>query len=424
MAPCKNRACQMNWAALQDRPGFPKTEPFPIKSLYVHIPFCAGRCSYCDFFSISAQDRPQFFSSEHELAYVEAVLEQARLWTEALKAGPFATIYVGGGTPSVLRERALERLVKGLESYATNSCEWTIEANPESVDRPLLDMLAESKVTRISLGVQTLSHEAWPVLRRVGSVEDSKRAIELVRECPFELSVDLLLGIPMPRARAETDEGILIESLAYLAEKVSHISLYDLTLEEGTALQRQVACGALILPPADEMAEARDAANALLSEHGFRRYEVSNYARPGHECRHNEAYWNMEPYLGLGSGAVSTIQYPDAERPSLLGAMIRITGEKDIEQYVAAPAELPTPVEYIDRKTGLFEFLMMGFRTARGVDTRRIASLFGIDVAQVIPNSLARWSQEIIRSEHSIALRPRSFDILNRFLVECLEELD
>jgi len=101
-----------------------------------------------------------------------------------------------------------------------------------------------------------------------------------------------------------------------------------------------------------------------------------------------------------------------------------MTGEKDIEGYVAAPAELPAAVEYIDRRTGLFEFLMMGFRTARGVDTQRIASLFGIDVAQVIPNSLARWSQEIIRSEHGIALRPRSFDILNRFLVECLEELD
>jgi len=414
----------MNWTALQNRPGFPKTEPFPIKSLYVHIPFCAGRCSYCDFFSISAQDRPQLFSSEHELAYVEAVLKQARLWTEAFKAGPFATIYVGGGTPSVLRERALERLLKGLEPYAMSGCEWTIEANPESLDRPLLDVLAESKVTRISLGVQTLSHEAWPVLRRVGSVEDSQRAIELVREYPFELSADLLLGIPKPRARAETGEGILIESLAYLVEKVSHISLYDLTLEEGTALQRQVACGALILPSADEMAEARDAANALLSENGFRRYEVSNYARPGHECRHNEAYWNMEPYLGIGSGAVSTIQYPDAERPSLLGGMIRMTGEKDIEGYVAAPAELPAAVEYIDRRTGLFEFLMMGFRTARGVDTQRIASLFGIDVAQVIPNSLARWSQEIIRSEHGIALRPRSFDILNRFLVECLEELD
>ncbi len=414
----------MNWGALQDRPGFPKTEPFPINALYVHIPFCAGRCSYCDFFSISAQDRPQFFSSEHELAYVEAVLEQARVWTEALKAGPFATIYVGGGTPSVLRERTLERLVKGLEPYAMSGCEWTIEANPESVDRLLLDMLAESKITRISLGVQTLSHEAWPVLRRVGSVEDSKRAIELVREYPFELSADLLLGIPLPQGRAETVEDILLESLAYLAERIPHISLYDLTLEEGTPLQRQVARGAHILPSADEMAAARDAANALLSEHGFRRYEVSNYARQGHECRHNAAYWNMEPYLGIGSGAVSTIQYPDAERPSLLGGMIRITGEKDIERYMATPAELPAAVEYIDRKTALFEFLMMGFRTARGVDTQRIASLFDLDVVQIIPHSLARWRREIIHSEHHIALRPHSFDILNRFLVECLEELD
>lgn len=406
----------MSPEALQDRPGFPKTEPFPIRALYVHVPFCAGRCSYCDFFSVSARDYPG-------ISYVDAVLEQAGLWSEKFGTGPFSTIYIGGGTPSVLRERALERLVKGLEPYAMDGCEWTIEANPESVNRPLLDMLAKSRVTRVSLGVQTLSSEEWPVLRRVGSVEDSKRAVDLVREYPFELSADLLLGIPRPRGRAGSGEVMLLESLEYLAERVPHISLYDLTLEEGTPLERQVVSGALVAPDADEMAEARDAANALLAGHGFRRYEVSNYAREGHECRHNVAYWNMEPYLGLGSGAVSTVQYPDAGGRPMLGGMVRITGRKDIARYIAAPAEMPDEVEYIDRKTALFEFLMMGFRTVRGVNTERIASLFGVDVAQIIPASLARWQREIVRGGHHIALKPRNFDILNRFLVECLEEL-
>jgi len=197
-----------------------------------------------------------------------------------------------------------------------------------------------------------------------------------------------------------------------------------LTLEEGTPLHRQVTCGALVAPSADELAQARDEAEALLSDYGFRRYEVSNYARDGHECRHNAAYWNMEPYLGLGSAAVSTIQYPEDEESPRLGCMIRTTGGKDIEQYMAAPTEISEPTEFIDRNTALFEFLMMGFRTARGVDTQRIASLFGLDVAQIIPNTLARWRKEIINTDRHIALRPRSFDILNRFLVECLEEME
>jgi oxygen-independent coproporphyrinogen-3 oxidase len=402
----------------------PETKPFPINSLYVHIPFCAGRCSYCDFFSVSARNCPQVFSLEYESSYVDAVLEQTQLWSEKFDAGPFSTIYIGGGTPSVLNEGVLERLVKGLEPYAASGCEWTVEANPESVHKSLLDMLAETKVTRISLGVQTLSHDEWPALQRVGSVEDSKRSIDLVREYPFELSVDVLAGIPQPQGRTEAWQSILLGSLEYLAERVSHISLYDLTLEEGTPLQRQVACGALVSPNADAMAEARDAANALLASRGFQRYEVSNYARSGHECRHNLAYWNMRPYLGVGSGAVSTIQYCDPEEEPMLGTMVRITGRKDSARYIAKPAEIPPEIEYIDRKTALFEFLMMGFRTARGVDTQRISSLFGVDVAQIIPSALARWKPGIVRGRHCIALHTRNFDILNRFLVECLEELD
>jgi oxygen-independent coproporphyrinogen-3 oxidase len=414
----------MNSEVPRRHPALPKTGIFPISSLYVHIPLCAGRCSYCDFFSLSAEDDPQLFLRGYEISYVDAVLEQTRRWSEEFNAGPFSTIYIGGGTPSVLSVEVLERLLRELAPYAASGCEWTIEANPESVHRPLLDMLARTKVTRISLGVQTLSREEWPVIRRIGSVEDSKRAIALIREYPFELSVDMLAGIPRPRRRTDTGKDMLLDSLEYLAERVGHISLYDLTLEEDTPLQHQVARGELLPQSADEMAEVRDAANALLAGYGLQRYEVSNYARPGHECRHNVAYWNMEPYLGVGSGAVSTVQYADSERKRMLGGMVRITGGKDLTGYTAESTKIPPEVEYIDRKTALFEFLMMGFRTACGVDTERISSLFGVDVTQSIPSALARWESEIVRRDHHIALQARSFDILNRFLVECLEELE
>lgn len=401
---------------------FPSTEPFPIHSLYVHLPFCTARCAYCDFFSFSAKNEPRYFSLKYENAYVDAILQQAKGWSERFGAGPFSTVYIGGGTPSVLHGEALGRLLDGLGPYVERGCEWTIEANPDSLTGALLDTFASSGVTRISLGVQTLSDTEWEVLHRVGSIEESKRAIELARAFPFELSVDVLAGIPRPPERVHESKELILDTLAYLADRVSHISVYDLTLEDGTPLQRQVALGALVCPDEDEMAEVREQIDGLLAESDFRRYEVSNYARSGHECRHNSAYWDMKPYLGLGSGAVSTIHY--ASPRNKLDTMLRITGEKNMDHYVAEPADIPADIEYIDGKTAFFEFLMMGFRTTRGVDTERIGALFGLDVEQTIPATLARWRADIIRGARHIALQPRRLDILNRFLVECLEELE
>lgn len=388
---------------------------FPLHSLYVHVPFCAGRCSYCDFFSVRANRYPH-------TVYVDALLEQLNARTEGLGAGPFTTIYIGGGTPSVLDVRSLEKLLSGISEYAAKDCEWTIEANPESMSHQFLDTIAGSEVTRVSLGVQTLAEEEWPVLGRVGSVAESLAALERAREYPFELSADLLAGIPFPASgRVQPDH--LLKSLAVLAPRVSHLSLYDLTLEPGTELERRVSSGELSLPDPDELAELRRVADAFLAESGFERYEVSNYALQGHECRHNAAYWNMEPYLGIGSGAVSTIHLRDSSDAERLGSLLRVTGIKDLERYMQAPSALLSEAEKIDRNTALFEFLMMGFRTSRGVDARRIVSLFGIELSTVLHSTFARWRNELIWRDAQVSLHPRNFDILNRFLVECLEEL-
>jgi len=403
---------------------FTDKKPFPTRSLYVHIPFCAGRCAYCDFFSV-----PRGSCSPSTLAsYVSAVLEQAAEWTQIFEAGEFVTIYIGGGTPTVLGTELLGTLVRGLEPYAANECEWTIEANPESLDEEAVQMLAETKVSRISLGVQTLSQSQWPILGRVGSIEDSLRAIELLGSSRFEVSVDLLAGIPYRASDAAGDpeyiEAQLLESLSALSGKVPHISMYDLTIEEGTVLQRRIVDGELVLPDTDSLARARESADGLLAAHGYIRYEVSNYALPGHECRHNLAYWNMDPYLGLGSGAVSTLAYPADAHQRMLGSMVRLNGTKNLKHFIARPADIPPEVEIIDKPTAAFEVLMMGFRTARGVDATRFSALFGIPILELIPSSLERWGGEIIQKDNHIAIHPRSFDILNRFLVECLEEMD
>jgi len=403
---------------------FLNIDPFEINSLYVHIPFCADRCSYCDFFSVPFANNSHISSLEYEISYVQAILINFQNWSELFRAGPFSTIYLGGGTPSVLDRQVLKKLVDSLEPYAYRDCEWTIEANPESLDKTLLDMLARTKVNRISLGIQTLSEEEWPILRRVGSIDDAIQAIEVLCEYPFEISVDLLLGIPHKFSERREGKSSILQSLEYLVSRVSHISIYDLTLEKGTLIESQVSSGEFVMLDADELAEERAKIDTYLEGQGFHRYEVSNYARLGHECRHNAAYWNMEPYLGLGSGGVSTIQYPAYNKSQELGTIFRITETKDINAYIQSPMEIPKDIEIIDRKTALFEFLMMGFRTLRGIDKKRISSLFRINLEEFIPLTLKRWNSEIVRSGDLIALKPKNFDILNRFLVECLEELD
>jgi oxygen-independent coproporphyrinogen-3 oxidase len=216
---------------------------------------------------------------------------------------------------------------------------------------------------------------------------------------------------------------MLLEALSFLSEHVQHISIYDLTIEPGTALEARVASGELHMPDSDELADERQNADARLRELGFIRYEVSNYARPGYECKHNAAYWNMEPYLGIGSGAVSTLHLFNTKDQVRLDSLQRFAGTKNIDSFIEHPADLPEEIENFDQSTALFEVLMMGFRTIRGVDTQRIASQFDVQLSKIIPSTLRRWKQRIIWQDKRISLNPRYFDILNRFLVECLDEL-
>jgi oxygen-independent coproporphyrinogen-3 oxidase len=274
------------------------------------------------------------------------------------------------------------------------------------------------------LGIQTLSNELWPVLGRVGSIEESKRVVDMVLDTRIELSTDLLAGIPIEREKIDKQHDWLMESVCFLANKVSHISIYDLTIEESTEIARAIRHKRLMLPEDDALAVERIRIDEYLQGQGFQRYEVSNYAKPRHECQHNLAYWQMKPYIGLGSGAVSTIQYRAKGSEGRLASMLRITGTENLDRFIANPTFLPQTIEYIDSTTSLFEFLMMGFRTARGVDTMHIFERFGVDLEACIARTLYEWRNEIVRNDTWIALKPHNFDILNRFLVSVLEELE
>jgi putative oxygen-independent coproporphyrinogen III oxidase len=260
------------------------------RHLYVHLPFCASRCGYCAFVvevgSLGRRD-----------AYLDGLL--AELEREAWRLGPLDSVYLGGGTPTLMRPRRLAGLMERIAPRLAPGAEVTVEANPETVDRPALAALRAMGITRLSIGVQSFQPHLLAALDRAATPDQARRVAGCARAAGFEeLSIDLLFGVPgQTPADLEAD---LAEALALAPE---HVSWYELELKPGSALARRGT-------PAFDEDEAADAYRRIvegLEGAGYRWYETANFARPGHECRHSLAYWGAADYLGLGVGAVSTL---------------------------------------------------------------------------------------------------------------------
>lgn len=262
--------------------------------VYVHIPFCQYRCTYCDFATYAGEDR-------YMPHYVDLLLKEIDLRADALSGRFVTSIFFGGGTPSRLPVDEVQRIVQRVRERfrLSPNAEITLEANPGTLDAGKLRGLRAAGVNRLSIGVQTLDDD---ILRRVNRIHDARQAVEAVRQsrsAGFEsVSADLIFGLPgQDRANwAETLRGVL-------AEEPDHISAYGLILESGTPLQSHVLSGVLTLPDDDEAADMYDLARDALASAGYTHYEISNWARPGHLCRHNLLYWQHEPYLGVGLSA-------------------------------------------------------------------------------------------------------------------------
>jgi oxygen-independent coproporphyrinogen-3 oxidase len=259
------------------------------RHLYVHLPFCAHRCGYCDFVTVVGR------RGQHS-AYVDALVAELDLERPSL-ADRLETIYLGGGTPTFTEPRELERLLGALPSAE----EVTVEANPETVTSDLASLLREAGVTRVSLGAQSFQPELLAVLERRAQPEDVRRAFRTLRAAAYEnLSLDLIYGIP--GQSLEDLERDLDEALRLGPE---HISCYELEAKLGTRFTH--AHGDQLERQADAMEGYFERVVATLTEAGYRWYETANFCRPGRESRHNLAYWQGRDYLGLGIGAVSTV---------------------------------------------------------------------------------------------------------------------
>lgn len=320
--------------------------------LYVHVPFCRSRCPYCAFYFVvgrkGARD-PYVAAVEGEIA--------AAAGDERFAGRPVASIYFGGGTPSLLAPAAVERILeRAREGFAVeNGAEISLEANPDGLTVETLRGLRAAGVNRLTLGWQSLRKDDLRGLGRTHKPEDAPRSLEAARRAGFgSVGVDLMFGLP-GRTPEEWREDL--ERVVALAPE--HVSTYELTIEEGTRYFRRHEAGRLTLPDDDARADMYEATDDVLGRADLRRYEISNFARPGHECRHNVAGWRGGDLLGVGASAASHV------------ANVRWTNVADLDGYLRRRGEgrpVAEPPEVLDEETWAAEDLYLGLRLMEGTE--------------------------------------------------------
>jgi len=342
--------------------------PDVASSAYVHIPFCRRRCFYCDFPVSVVGDRLRGETSGTISQYVEALCREIAM---APTGQPLKTIFFGGGTPSLLSTKQLERILVTLEKHLgiAPGAEISMEVDPGTFDLPHLSGYSTVGVNRVSLGVQGFQAELLQIAGRSHSVVDIFTSVELIHQVEIpEFSLDLISGLP--HQSLEQWQDSLEQAIATIP---THISIYDLTIEPGTAFGRYYQPGDQPLPTDETTVQMYQMGQKVLTDAGFEHYEISNYARPGHQCQHNRVYWENRPYYGFGMGAASYLDGKRFTRPRKTKEYYRwLDSGGVIDCQVTPPEEV------------LLETLMLGLRLAEGVSVAMLAQKFGEDQVKKI----------------------------------------
>jgi oxygen-independent coproporphyrinogen-3 oxidase len=355
--------------------------PPPTLGLYLHIPFCRVKCPYCSFVVYVRREhvRERYLAAlvaEMRLRDAAALPEELGIPRDADGRLPVGTVYLGGGTPSLLTPAQLGALLAAArETFAVRpDAEITVETEPGTTDRETFAALVALGVNRVTIGVQSFQPHHLARLGRAHGPEDARMAIRAARNAGVR-SVDLDLMFGLPDQTVAEWERDLDEALAHSPD---HLSLYNLTVEPGTPFSQAAGRGALPLPEEDAQAAMMRIAMARCAERGLPQYEISNFARPGHASRHNAGYWSGAPYLGLGVGAHGYLPRGGAHGLGHRWWNVRVP-----ERYVQQIGDGALPVqegEDLDRPAALLEALFLGLRQRRGIDRAAFASRFGVDV--------------------------------------------
>lgn len=397
-------------------------------ALYLHIPYCAQKCGYCDFNSYAFSRR-----DDHE-RYLRALEREMERYAALLdETVTVPTVFVGGGTPSLLPADLLERLIRRVYELfpVAPGAEFTVEANPGTLDTEgeKLARARQAGANRVSFGVQAFQDHLLRRLGRLHTVQEVYEAVAAARRAGFaNLNLDLMYGLPGQKV-ADFEESLR----AAVGLGPEHISAYSLMIEEGTAFYRLYQEGRLPLPPEEEEEEMDRLAEAVLGAAGYERYEVSNYARPGYRCQHNLNYWRNGEWLGLGAGAHSHLLSPlprDAagEVPGAVGlppGEVRLWNLALPAEYEAAVAAGRWPLaggEAIDLKGQMEETMILGLRTREGVGEEEFRARFGRELREVYGPVGERLEREglLDRSGGRWRLTPRGRRLGNRVWAEFL----
>jgi oxygen-independent coproporphyrinogen-3 oxidase len=391
-------------------------------SLYIHIPFCEQKCGYCDFNSYAGLEGLM-------VPYVEALCRELAIWSGALGRPQVATVYFGGGTPSLLPLPLLEQVMEAVQDgfRCDGLREVSLEANPGTVDLAYLKGLRALGVNRLSIGVQSFHDDELRFLGRLHSARQAQEAYAWARKAGFDnVNLDLIFGIPgqgLPRWRRNLRKAITLAP--------EHLSLYALTVEERTPLAHQVARGEVPAPDPDLQGEMYEWAQGAMAQAGYEHYEISNWALPGRRCLHNLSYWRMLPYLGVGAGAHSCLW--DGER------YYRFWNVYSPRRYVRAVGgacpDSPSPLRtFLGRlpfvggvdeggpRQALAEAVILGLRLLEGVDMGQIQSRFGQDLRESYGATIDELSSLglLLVEDHRLRLSQRGLLLANEVMAHFL----
>lgn len=370
--------------------------------LYIHIPFCIRKCNYCDFLSGPA-------TQEKMKEYVEALCVEIASQSGEAEAYEVDTIFFGGGTPSILSSEDFAKIMDCIQKHFTvrEEAEITIEANPGTVTKEKLTMYKQCGVNRISFGLQSAQDKELSLLGRIHSYETFLESFQLARKEGFHnINIDLMSGLP----------GQNIDQMKDTLEKVlalnpEHISVYSLIVEEGTVLRTWIEEGKIAEVSEELDREIYEMTRKMLSENGYQRYEISNYAKEGYECKHNLGYWNRKNYLGFGIGAASLFEEQ------------RFSNLDILNEYLKKPAGARMERHSLSVEEQMEEFMFLGLRKCEGVSIHDFEQKFGMSLISIYGEVLRKHENEGLLevADGYVRLTIPGLDLSNYVMADFLE---
>lgn len=362
--------------------------------IYIHIPFCNSKCSYCDFTSFVAND-------ELKRAYIDALICEI-ISKKDLR--PVESVYIGGGTPSCLEKGQIKRILGAVfESFnLLKDCEISMEANPGTISHDLLEEIRNAGVNRLSMGAQSADSELLKTLGRRHSFLDVIEGVYAVKNSGIDnINIDLMLGLPGQSLKAVNET---LSSVLRLP--VKHISCYGLIVEDGTGIEKRISSGEISLPEAECERQMYYIAREELQKNGFFQYEISNFAKKGFECRHNISCWKRKCYLGFGLSA-----------HGLIDRAIRQENTKDMNEYLrGAEAQ----ITHLSDEEIEFEAIMLGLRLTEGIDAKGFEKRFGTRLFEKYSRQIEKWQRlgGLVKKDGFLALSEKGMDIMNSILID------